>query len=501
MNSRIIKKTRLEILLISDLHYDVRGKGFDPVQDEVTHLGPELITRCVNRLRRSIEPDLIVLPGDLLENGDSEGAEENLREIRARLDCLGIPCIAIPGNHDADAQRFLRVFETPPGGRIINGYNIFTFFDSYDSDNRCFRNPEDMRRFEEAAGRHPDKPILVFQHAPIYPPIDSDYPYVIQGAEEITQSYSKLKVLLSVSGHYHPGQPLTYKDGVGYVTAKGILAVPYQFMHISLRAGTFEVREIPLRMQETCRLFDFHIHTEFAYCRDDITAEGAIERAKTFGLSAVALTEHAGQLYVEKEDYSSGKFLEGRAFLKRSVASGKSRMKRYREFVDSLKGPFVRAGIEVELGSDGKLTLLEEDEDCWFVTIGAVHFLPGTGAGRREAAAAFMKTTEGLCNENIDVLAHPFRYFIRSNLEVPEELFKPMARLLAERKVAAELNYHTNRPDVRFFELCLEEGVKIALGSDAHYLEEVGEFTPHLELLRQAGAVENLEKVLFAPTL
>ena len=501
MKPKTLKKADLEILVISDLHYDAREKGQHAVRDQVTHMAPELITRCVTRFRRTTEPDLIVLPGDLLEKGDSAGAEENLREIRGRLDRLGIPYIAIPGNHDPEAQRFLRVFETPPGGRIINGYNIFTFFDSYDSDNRCFRNPDDMRRLEEAAGKHPDKPLLVFQHSPVYLPIDSDYPYVIQGADEIIQCYSRLKVLLSVSSHYHHGRPLICKDGVGYLTAKGILAVPYQFMHISLRGDKFEVREIPLRMQEACRLFDFHIHTEFAYCRDNITAEGAIERARTFGLSGMALTEHAGQLYADSDDYQSGKFLAGKTFLKKCVRGGKSRMKKYREFVHSLKDPFLKAGIEVELGTDGELTLLEEDEDCWFVTIGAVHFLPGTSAGRKGVAAEFMKTTEGLCKKNIDILAHPFRYFIRSNLAVPKNLYKPMVRLLADTKVAAELNFHTNQPDVRFFELCLEEGVKIALASDAHSFAEVGEFAPHLELLRQAGAPENLEKVLFAAAL
>ena len=53
--------------------------------------------------------------------------------------------------------------------------------------------------------------------------------------------------------------------------------------------------------------------------------------------------------------------------------------------------------------------------------------------------------------------------------------------------MAAEINFHTNEPDPAFFRLCLDTGVRLTFGSDAHDLHAIGEFTPHLQLLRNCG--------------
>ena len=66
-------------------------------------------------------------------------------------------------------------------------------------------------------------------------------------------------------------------------------------------------------------------------------------------------------------------------------------------------------------------------------------------------------------------------------------MYATVAEMLAGRAIAAEVNYHTNSPDPRFVEACLARGVKIALGTDAHALWEVGELAPHLAVLREAG--------------
>jgi histidinol phosphatase-like PHP family hydrolase len=98
-----------------------------------------------------------------------------------------------------------------------------------------------------------------------------------------------------------------------------------------------------------------------------------------------------------------------------------------------------------------------------------------------------MRETERLLRHRITVLAHPFRFFRRAGLATPVHLYSGMARLLAEHGVAAEINFHTNQPDPRFIRDCVEQGVRIALGSDSHDIVEVGEFAPHLQVLEQAG--------------
>ncbi len=164
--------------------------------------------------------------------------------------------------------------------------------------------------------------------------------------------------------------------------------------------------------------------------------------------------------------------------------------------MESLRSSFVRIGLEVECDRNGELTLLDEDREGWDLLIGAVHYLPETFAG--DVEHGFMAVTEKLLQQNVAVLAHPFRFFRRHKMEPPRHLSRPMAQLLAAHGAAAEINFHTNEPNPDFFRCCLEEGVPIALGSDAHALYEVGEFAPHLNVLRQAGVGENLEEVLLA---
>ena len=75
----------------------------------------------------------------------------------------------------------------------------------------------------------------------------------------------------------------------------------------------------------------------------------------------------------------------------------------------------------------------------------------------------------------------------------------PLVALLKENNVAAEINFHTNEPPLEFVKLCLESGVKLTFGSDAHNLYEVGEFYPHLKLLEAAGFNGSFEDILLKP--
>ena len=113
-------------------------------------------------------------------------------------------------------------------------------------------------------------------------------------------------------------------------------------------------------------------------------------------------------------------------------------------------------------------------------------FVPGQ-TSQQEAERLFLRDVERLLEHDIDVLAHPFRFFKRNRLKVPSHLFATLAGLLADNGVAAEINFHTYQPETPFIRQCAEKGVKIALASDTHDLAEAGEFWPHVNVLRQAG--------------
>jgi histidinol phosphatase-like PHP family hydrolase len=77
-------------------------------------------------------------------------------------------------------------------------------------------------------------------------------------------------------------------------------------------------------------LFDAHVHTEFAYCAEDITVEGALERAAALGLGSLGLCEHADQLYLPREGFWERSDTNDRRSLRKAAEEGHSRVAAYR---------------------------------------------------------------------------------------------------------------------------------------------------------------------------
>jgi histidinol phosphatase-like PHP family hydrolase len=158
----------------------------------------------------------------------------------------------------------------------------------------------------------------------------------------------------------------------------------------------------------------------------------------------------------------------------------------------------------VEAGEDHEgLALIDEDARGADYLLGAVHEFHGI-TGKTEPMGDmekdFMIQVRRLVANGANVLAHPFRVFQRKERPAPRDLFGPVAELLAGRGVAAEINFHTNRPEPEFFAACLAHGVRIAVGTDSHAIREVGTLEPHVALLKELGAWDRLDEVLWQPT-
>jgi len=145
----------------------------------------------------------------------------------------------------------------------------------------------------------------------------------------------------------------------------------------------------------------------------------------------------------------------------------------------------------VELDADGELIL--HDEDRWVdLLVGAIHFFKRDAREMTDAkmASVFMRTCEGLIRCGAKVLAHPWRVFAwASGLR--------RRNCTAVRRPAG-LDGHSGGDQLSrqlvgpaFFAKCVQRGAKIALGSDAHELFEVGSFGPHLDVLKQAAGSDD----------
>ena len=485
------KENQLRLLVIADSHYDPQAS----ITAEGPYwLGCELVRRAVEDARLRGGFDVIVLLGDLVNDSDAFWAGEAVEQIRLEIAAAApdTPVLVAWGNHDIQADRLYAAFATRPGGHEIGGYRFFIFVDSYNGWETCTRSEADMRAFREFVAALGGA-VAAIQHNPVEPQIDK---YSLVNRELVMREYEQAGVTASLSGHYHARASLEVVGGVNYYVAPALCKPPMCYALVTLAGREVSVEQRQLQLPASPPLIDTHVHTEYAYCRQTVAAAGAIDRARAIGLAGLCFVEHAPQLYCSPDDFWAAKHI----FRPRVWRKARhSRMEMFRNDILPRRSDFVRIGLEVELDCDGKLTLRDEDRDWADLLVGAVHWLAGDTSKLSDAefAGLYMKTIEGMIEGGIDVLAHPFRIF--RDRPAPEDIYVPLAEMLAGAGVAAEINFHINRPDPAFFAECVARGVKITLGSDSHMISEVGALGPHLDMLRRIAGDRDLPDLLYQP--
>lgn len=257
-------------------------------------------------------------------------------------------------------------------------------------------------------------------------------------------------------------------------------------------AFTAFLGERPVDLRVPGGLHDWHAHTQFAYCGRGIDLMDAAALSLALGVASQGFSEHAFALYFPS-DALKFRWQGDAGFVERVWATaGRGRMAAYRAWVEGLRallGPRVRFGLEVDLFGGGRFCLAPEDRQGWDYLIGAIHEVEGLspGATQAEVERAWMRDVERLLRQPIRILAHPFRYFPWAGRPVPRGLYRPVARLLAQAGVAAEINHHKNPFELEFFRACLEEGAGISLGTDAHVTRDIADLRPHLRTLAELG--------------
>jgi len=480
----------LDILVVSDLHFCNHSLTAVPHPLRQSEFGRVLLRKSLHRLRHlGIHPGLIILLGDLVDDGWADGAEKDLSELADTLKIMGIPALVVHGNHDGDPSQFASLF-TLPGFHQFGGYGFLVFNDTVGSGDLTTRSSTELRSIEEIAADYPDLPLIALQHNPIYPRIECEgYPYMMTNGAEIIDGYTRAQVLLSLSGHYHPGHAPTRLGALTSYTVPALCESPFTFTHLRLTGREVTLMEHRLKL-DAPGLLDSHCHTEYAYCGNGISARQCLQLSELLGVETVGLTEHSFQLYFDKKEAWSFHWQTDPDEVQMAWRKRAGRMDEYRRFVSGLRSNYVKLGLEVDLCADGHLLIAPDDADGWDFLVGAIHAIPGFVKGlttQAEAESLFLRDTERLLACSIQVLAHPFRFFARAGLAHPTHLYPVVAELLRTYGVAGEVNFHIYQPDPAFVKECVKRGVKIALGSDGHDLIETGELVPHLRVLEQAG--------------
>lgn len=249
------------------------------------------------------------------------------------------------------------------------------------------------------------------------------------------------------------------------------------------------------------RLVDYHVHTKL--CGHAVgEPENYVREAIARGLSEIGFADHMP--------------IPGRRDPRLSMAPDD--LPRYVDMVkdlqESVSGIRVRLGIEMDYMPGGMDEIWEAASRHEFDYVyGSVHYMDGWGfidsrnvAGYkgkdpdRLYARYFELFCEATERGGFDIMAHPDiikKHGITTTLPV-ERLYTEAAEALSRAGVAIEVNTSGLRrtaaeiyPALPFLRACVERGVAVTLGSDAHAPREVGmDFDLALAVLDRAGVFE-----------
>lgn len=483
----------VKIAVIADIHY---GEDHQPVSRRRCGIADLLLRRAVRRLNLLVRPDVVLVLGDLVDDGSAADVSGRWERLKGILDGLDAPYLTLPGNHDDDPDALYRVFERPKPFEDIAGVRFLAFADQEEPGYNASRSKADIERIR-AARQGFDGPIVSLQHVCLFPPeLGRVAPYNYLNADEIIETLKRVGAVLSVSGHHHHGADTVKEGSVTFVNAPGLCESPFHFLEISLSGDEVETVRHELTMPSDLGLVDNHVHTELAYCAENMDVKTSIALCRDFGLAGMTFAEHAGQLYYDRKPYWQAEWLEAGVD---GADPASNRMQQYlarkREFEDN----FARFSLEVECDAKGRLVLPPQDAEEMGPLLGTVHAVPGLSKETpptQDHEDAFLYLVDALGRQGVRGLAHPLRIFRRTGWETPVSLYEKTAKLLRKYEVAAELNFHSNDPAVAFVKCCLDHGVKFSFGSDAHCLSELGDFAYHLDLLRRAGFDGDLRDVV-----
>ena len=248
------------------------------------------------------------------------------------------------------------------------------------------------------------------------------------------------------------------------------------------------VKHVQLGIPEIPHLTDFHLHTKLAYCSENMDVKKAVGLAHISGVKHVNFAEHSGQLYCSADTYWNNRF----RWQERQTEE--DRTADYHALIQAEAITNCIFGTELDVDANNIVSVIPGLKGF---RLGAIHFL-GNNLSFEDKKRDFMCRLDALLDSGIDILAHPFRVFLKGGMPIPEDLFEPVAEKLVRAGVAVEINFHSNHPQPEFVKLVLKKGGRISFGTDSHHLYEAGYVTPHYEFCKMLDIAGKLDSLLIS---
>ena len=215
---------------------------------------------------------------------------------------------------------------------------------------------------------------------------------------------------------------------------------------------------------------DLHVHTTYSDGRDP--PDLVVEAAEAGGLDLLAITDHGPALHVGMAEPVIPRYLSAISELK-----------------DSTTGVRLLAGIEANIiNESGEIDIEERIREKLDILVVGIHRLQRVADPRQMALSYLNSLVRTVERRRVDIIAHPFQFHGDLSRFLEREEIAQLLEAAARRGTAIEINEKYKAPGEDFYRMCLERGVKLSLGSDAHSANSVGKFSWAEGVLRKIGA-------------
>jgi putative hydrolase len=199
---------------------------------------------------------------------------------------------------------------------------------------------------------------------------------------------------------------------------------------------------------------DYHVHCNYNdHSASDLTVKNIIARAEKLGLRVIALTEH-----VRRTSDWIPRYLAEIRVETASVSTNKLKL---------------IPGFEAKILKDGSIDCSAEYSRNYFI-VASFHTIFGDKRIWIEALKSAIQ------NPDVDVIGH---LAPEPTFDLNDEELSELASLLFSNHKIIELNAKYHRPPLRWLLKFKEHRVRFHLGSDAHSLEEIGNFSRISDLI------------------
>lgn len=196
---------------------------------------------------------------------------------------------------------------------------------------------------------------------------------------------------------------------------------------------------------------DFHIHCNYNdHSAKDLTIPNIIKRAEELGLKTIAITEHVRK----NSDWT-------------------------KQYIDELNYYIPKTKIKILKGFEAKI-LSDGDIDCPTDFLGGEYFIIASFHTRYNKEVWYNALIKAIQNPNVNVIGH---LAPEVDFSVSEEEVEHIGDLLSRNNKAIEINSKYVRPPEDFLKTFRKYEIKFHLGSDAHSLNEIGNYNRIISLM------------------